>query len=438
MTTLAKELQKDATSTEKETLKSILVKVGNVHVRIYRRERKKGDAVYSQFDVADYTSGRRKFISFADEMAARKKAHQIATKLAKLDGAALTLTGADAATYVRAQELLKPTGVPLELVAAQFAEVHEKLHGRSLVEAVNFFLKRQPVALPRKLVSDVVTEMLAAKEADGRSQVYRRDLSFRLGKFAEAFHCAIAEVSDAQINEWLRGLKGSARHRNNYRNAVRALFKFGESVGYTSKDHIDFDNVSRAKGTQGEIGIFTPAEMVKMLNTVQSNRRCMNGAELAALLLLGGFAGLRTAEIERQVWPDVMLDRGFIRVTGAKGNTAQKRLLPISDNLRKWLAIYGRKEGPCWDGGRTADAMARLAGLAGVAWKHNGLRHSFGSYRMAVLQDPAKTAYEMGNSPQMIVRHYRELVLPEEAKNWFSIEPTAPANVVTLPAAAVA
>ena len=30
---------------------------------------------------------------------------------------------------------------------------------------------------------------------------------------------------------------------------------------------------------------------------------------------------------------------------------------------------------------------------------------------------------EAGNSPQMIFKHYRELVQPKEAKTWFSIKP---------------
>jgi hypothetical protein len=58
-------------------------------------------------------------------------------------------------------------------------------------------------------------------------------------------------------------------------------------------------------------------------------------------------------------------------------------------------------------------------------WKHNGLRHSFISYRVAQTQNVAQVALEAGNSPQMIFQHYRELVRPAEAKKWFSIAPVA-------------
>ena len=62
-------------------------------------------------------------------------------------------------------------------------------------------------------------------------------------------------------------------------------------------------------------------------------------------------------------------------------------------------------------------------GWAPFAWKHNALRHSFISYRVAATQDVAKVSLEAGNSPQMIFRHYRELVRPADAVKWFAIGP---------------
>ena len=56
-------------------------------------------------------------------------------------------------------------------------------------------------------------------------------------------------------------------------------------------------------------------------------------------------------------------------------------------------------------------------------WPHNALRHSFASYRLAAIQDAAKVALEMGNSPEKLFRHYRELVTEKGAKAWFAITP---------------
>lgn len=69
-------------------------------------------------------------------------------------------------------------------------------------------------------------------------------------------------------------------------------------------------------------------------------------------------------------------------------------------------------------------------------WKHNTLRHSFISYRVADIQNVAQVALEAGNSPQMIFRHYRELVRPAEAKTWFALAPGGKGKVVEMRKAA--
>ncbi len=195
---------------------------------------------------------------------------------------------------------------------------------------------------------------------------------------------------------------------------------------------------------EGEIQIFTPKEMATLLAAVQLdpdnlkpgfNRRYATGPGLLPLLVLGGFAGMRTAEVERQLWEDINLERGFIRVTAAKGNTAQKRLIPIADNLRQWLALYRRDSGLVCEIARTPDALKRLAQRANLLWKHNALRHSYASYRMAEVKNAAQVSLEMGNSPKMVFRHYRELVTEAEAQAWFAIAPAPRANVVPMLAA---
>jgi hypothetical protein len=82
------------------------------------------------------------------------------------------------------------------------------------------------------------------------------------------------------------------------------------------------------------------------------------------------------------------------------------------------------------------DARAETVKGAEVPWKHNALRHSFCSYRLAGIQNAAQVALEAGNSPAMVFRHYRELVRPEAAKTWFAITPETPANVITMRKAA--
>jgi hypothetical protein len=45
---------------------------------------------------------------------------------------------------------------------------------------------------------------------------------------------------------------------------------------------------------------------------------------------------------------------------------------------------------------------------------------------LAIVKNAEEVSLEAGNSPNMIFKHYRELVKEEDAKQWFSINPNAP------------
>jgi hypothetical protein len=105
----------------------------------------------------------------------------------------------------------------------------------------------------------------------------------------------------------------------------------------------------------------------------------------------------------------------------AADEAAAERLAQLTRNQR-------RSRGTVLPGAETAEDE----GWKPFSWKHNALRHSFISYRVAQTQNVAQVALEAGNSPQMIFQHYRELVRPKEAKRWFSIEPGDKAKVIHL------
>lgn len=98
--------------------------------------------------------------------------------------------------------------------------------------------------------------------------------------------------------------------------------------------------------------------------------------------------------------------------------------MPIPDNLAEWLKLLPR-QGKVIPGPKTSIAATDLAKTMGIRWRHNGLRHSYISYRIAEIKDAAKVALKAGNSPDIIFKHYRELVTEQDAREWFSIIPAA-------------
>jgi integrase len=124
-------------------------------------------------------------------------------------------------------------------------------------------------------------------------------------------------------------------------------------------------------------------------------------------------------------WEDVNFARGHIQVAKDKAKTATRRLVPIHANLAMWLAPYGSKRtGRVFSSEHAGDRAIAQAKAAGVEWPNNVLRHSYASYRLAQCQDAARVALEMGNSPQMLFRNYRELSDEKDAADWFNIVPS--------------
>ncbi len=415
-----------------------VVKRGHTIVKIYRTPSRGCDA----YTVSYYLGDQRVRKTFADLGLATTEAETVANKLSTGELNVLTLTSGDRLSYVRAIEALKPTGVPLEMAAMQFAAAHKILEGGSVVDAARYSAKKNPIWLPKKPVPDVVSEMIDAKTADGMSKYYTSDLKWRLGRFAEKFPGAISLVTSADIGDFLRGLKGLAnegekampvtgRSRNNFRRAIGTLINFAVSRGYLVKGTVEIEDVAQAREENGEIEIFRPEEMAAVLKIADKR--------LIPFLAIGAFAGLRHAELQRLDWAEVRMDDGFIEVKANKAKTASRRLVPIQDNLKRWLEPYRKASGHICDYVNTSNQIDKLAVIvdaklkekdptAAFAWKRNALRHSFISYRVAAIQNVAQVALEAGNSPQMIFRHYRELVRPADAVKWFAIMPLGDAG----------
>ncbi len=409
----------------KKKIKS--VKVGSVTVKIYGRKLRTASGKRTPYwYVADYTEGRRRMRGFNDAGAARREAGRIALQLSTGEATAATMRNSEAASYGRAIELLRPTGVSLEVAVATFADCFALLRGNVLLEAAKSYVRHNADKITRRRVVDVVSELIASK--DGRKSArYVSDLRPRLTRFAKDFSVDVGTITEPDVQSWLGRLKLAPRTVKNFRSALSTLFGFAESHGYIIKGAnpvSDTDEISGDNG--GAIEIYTPSEITALLNAAP--------ASFLPVIAIGAFAGLRTAEIERLDWTEIDLAGGFIEIKAVKAKTRSRRLVPILPNLARWLAPLALQQGKVWKGNpRTLiDDRAETAKGANVPWKNNALRHSFISYRLADIQNAAQVALEAGNSPAMVFRHYRELVKPDAAKTWFAVKPEGPANVIPM------
>jgi integrase len=405
-------------------------------MKLYRSEQEKGGKKYVTHWLTYIANGQRQRKGFASEQEARDTAKTIADQLASGTGHAGAYTPAELADLRAAERILRQHPRPVSLAAAvdSFVRAAAILEDDDIVSACRSYraeLERRS-KVSREKLPGVVDAFLLSMEKAGASGRYQQDLKHRLGRVKDHFRGYIDTIPVSELTAWLDGLKVASRTRNNFRGALVSLFAYAKQNGHLPRDRQTeaelLPSRSRLKSSkvQAPIGIYTPAQMAKILAAAPEHLR--------PLFALGAFAGLRSAEIYRIKWQDIRKD--YVIVEAGNAKTAARRLVPVQPALSAWLATAERGEADAelcarWSHESTfTHTMSEAVRRAGVEPVANGLRHSFISYRLAKTKDTAKVALEAGNSPNMIFRHYRELVTPAAATAWFKVLPSRASNVV--------
>ena len=382
---------------------------GRQTVKLYHSVNR-GKAMYQ---LAFYTAGRRVQKNFKNKAKAKRAADQILRGLTLDTQEVDNVVTPDLESLIAARKVLAP-GYALHVAVEEHAQAVVRLGKISLREAVEFFFRHNRADVPRLTLPEIAERFAASRQQSGLSAHYVSQCRKTVGDLAKAFlRKSLPDLKTTELDAWLGGLTFAAKTKNGIRIILVACGNWAERRGYLVKDGSPFPAMMRYKETKSAVSIFTPEHIASLLKKAD--------ATLKPFLALGAFAGLRTAELQRLDWSEVDLDRDFITVDANKAKTRQRRLVPVSDNLKLWLTPYKQASGPVCLYQRPQMAAARLC--EGFAWKDNGLRHSFISYRLAILHDTARVALEAGNSPEVIFGHYRELVTPDAAKEWFDVNP---------------
>jgi len=127
----------------------------------------------------------------------------------------------------------------------------------------------------------------------------------------------------------------------------------------------------------------TPAEMQKLLEAIDKDE----DPEVADLVKLALFTGMRRGELFNLQWQDVDFERGFISLRDPKGGPDQK--IPLNDTARALLGTHPRTESPYVFPGRSgkrrvdvSKVVRRIRSAAGLDKSFrplHGLRHAFAS-----------------------------------------------------------
>ena len=244
-------------------------------------------------------------------------------------------------------------------------------------------------------------------------KVQTRTIEGDLAHFTAKHPGPIADVTAAQVKLHLDSLGVGPRRYNNVRATLVSFFVWARKQSYLPDSMTAPQRTHALPVTKKRPAIYTPSEFRALLAAVAPEWRLP--------LAVCGLAGLRTCEAERLLWREVKLGKKLLEVLPENAkNTGRRRLVPIHPALATWLrkADFAPEDHVCPQGLRI-DNLAKRVKRKGVKWVKNGLRHSYGSYRCAVVKSAAQVALEMGNSESIVRSNYLDYVERSAATKWF-------------------
>jgi integrase len=298
--------------------------------------------------------------------------------------------------------------------------------GWTLRAAADFVLSHgtNPPAVP---LETVARDFLNAKQSAGCRPRYLARLRASVGRFLTGRRDKpVSEITPAEIREYISRNGWGPRTARGYLCDVQTLFSFAVRNRYC-RDNVAVA-VDKPRLEDKPPGILTVTQCAALVQTCQRAE-----PSLLATIILCLFAGVRPEEARRLAWENIGPD--FLEVTGAKSKTRRRRLVPLTPQLRAWLDLARElgSELPAANVPAKFNRVRRLAKLFS-GWPHDAMRHSFASYHLAKHRNENETAMVLGNSPQMIFSHYREVVRPDAAEKFFAIMPGDAASLEAVPA----
>ncbi|HEY3856305.1 MAG TPA: hypothetical protein VGO67_18120 [Verrucomicrobiae bacterium] len=401
---------------------------------------------FAYYRLAYTVAGKRRMQTFAAYSDARQAGERIVRDLANgSQAAALSASQSrDAlAAFERLEAFRQKTGQKISLLSAvsQHCEAAGKLNGRTVAEAVDGFLGTV-VTVKRKDLSEAVEDFILAdeprtKSANGQraqlSAEYTRIRALRLRHFAKALpgH-AVCDLTKQHLDVFFKAMAdASPKARNHHRAGIKQFLQWSVRNDYLSPTNrlLEADAMRTEHANNGDIGIYTAKEFRALLEAAEG--------PLQPLIAIGGFCGLRTAELLRLEWEDVWRVEGHIEISQTKSKTRSRRLIAICPVLADWLRTHRNSTGKLWQGTDRCfhKASSEVCERAEVPRKPNALRHSFCSFHFILHGNENLTAAQAGNSPAMIHQHYKGLATKAEAEKWFAVTPARGANIISITAA---
>lgn len=298
--------------------------------------------------------------------------------------------------------------------------------GANLTNAVNHYVEHVLKFHHAPTIAKLIDELVERCKRNGRDTETVQGLRYSLKPLSETFgKRQLSSLTVPELQKFIDGMKQSSGTKTKCLTKVSQLYNYairnGWAVGNLTK------RIDRPTVTETVAAIFTPDEASRLLEHAAKFK-------LLPYIAIGLFAGIRSKELQKLDWSAVKLNIRTISISAGIAKKRSQRTVEINDTLMSWIVSYAKASGQVTPVNGSKYILPKLAKEAGVKWKRNGLRHSFGSYHLAKFKNERETAHQMGHrDPDVLHNHYKTLVEPPDDERFWSLRPAGVAEGKVIP-----
>jgi integrase len=327
------------------------------------------------------------------------------------------------------EALIKQRGAQPEMPKEKLAqaESYQKLvdrlkpHGKTPEEAVEHyvgFLGDQIIRQALPSISELAQRWQAFKLTDTTLsppmvrdiRSYARFIGWKWGDLKPD------ETKKNEIDLVIRGLKVTNNTRRKYLRFIRMFFSWVRDEGFILRNPTDG---IRYKPDGFNAEFYSVETTKKLLRYVAANE-----PDLIGYYSLLVFAGLRPAEGARVQWKDFSFKTGELYVRRGKTEARHIILEPVAVAWMKWHRGNTVKDAPFVQPKALPNREKRIrTAVLDGEWIQDGLRHGFATYFRNLKKDIGLVSFYMGNSPDMVKRHYARTIPAEDCEAFWNLTP---------------
>ena len=325
-----------------------------------------------------------------------------------------------ASFYSRERERLGKLGAsltPNEIL--EFVRCKESLNGRSMTDAVEFYMRGNPIMVKSHTLRETIDALIEEKiEKNRRPRTYETSLS-RLNTFAKSFGRDGGDVrafTREVVETWLKMKSFTPATERGYLRELHGLFAFAGRRGWADGNCI---------AAIDKPSVETQPLLILTVEEVRDILRMADNRDVAGYALQL-FTGVRPAEARRLKITNWDRSKQLIYLGANVSKIRRERYVFVDHSLQHWIdhalpSMLNLDFIPPGFDKRRRDLCDHL----GIKWGHDILRKTFCSYHLAKHQKPEFTAEQMGHVGGLAVmyRHYRVPVTPEEANKFWALSP---------------